>query len=78
VEIELLVSFKRMKELGATVENVVAAAESSDLLEVDESKKLVRRKVGLLDQAIVEARTIYAVRIYTIKTTIFFVHGEIS
>lgn len=61
VGIALIASFKRMKDLSQNVEEVRDAIKDSDLLEVDATGTLVRRKVGLGDPALILGRTLYAV-----------------
>lgn len=60
VGIDLIASFKRMKNLTTSVEEVRDAIKDSDLLEVDPTGTLVRRKVGLGDPSAILGRTIYA------------------
>ncbi len=60
VDIELLTTFKRMKDFGATIEAVVAVAKESDFLEASEDGKRIRRTTPLPESDVTLARSIVA------------------
>eukprot|EP00286_Rhodomonas_abbreviata_P005749 CAMPEP_0181320024 /NCGR_PEP_ID=MMETSP1101-20121128/17894_1 /TAXON_ID=46948 /ORGANISM="Rhodomonas abbreviata, Strain Caron Lab Isolate" /LENGTH=370 /DNA_ID=CAMNT_0023427683 /DNA_START=41 /DNA_END=1149 /DNA_ORIENTATION=+ len=82
IDISLLTSFKRMKEFGATVAGVVAAAKTSDFLAVDDEGKKIRRTTDLPDSDITLGRSIKVGK-FPLDTTIdkfeefFSQHGKV-
>ena len=60
IDLALIVTFKRMREFGATEESLAAAAKSSEFLVVSEDGKKVRRTTDLPDSDITLARSIMA------------------
>jgi lupus La protein len=60
VDIELLTTFKRMKDFAATVESVVAVAKESDFLEASEDGKRIRRTTQLPESDVTLVRSVVA------------------
>lgn len=63
VEIKVIASFQRMQKFGdspeAIEQAIIIAIRNSAVLELDEPRKLVRRRSTFLDRKTVEAQTIY-------------------
>lgn len=60
VNIETLLSFKRLQDLGASAANIAAAAASSTVIAVDESKKRIRRINPLPAVSLFNSRAVFA------------------
>jgi len=60
VDISVLLTFNRLKVLGATVEEISKAAVGSKIVVLDDSKKRLRRKDPLPDANLWKTRTLYA------------------
>ncbi|KAJ4457555.1 putative Lupus La protein [Paratrimastix pyriformis] len=60
VEIALVATFNKMRQLNATVEAIIAALQGNELMEISEDQKRMRRKMPLPEKDDSEDRTIYA------------------
>lgn len=59
VDISVILTFNRIKQLGATVSSVAAAVEPSKLLQIDESGMRIRRVTPLPEKSLFETRAVY-------------------
>lgn len=60
VDISVLLTFNRLKVLGATVDEISRAASTSKIVVLDDSKKRLRRKDPLPDANLWKTRSLYA------------------
>ncbi|EKX47340.1 hypothetical protein GUITHDRAFT_54382, partial [Guillardia theta CCMP2712] len=60
VSLELIASFKKMRELGATTSKLAVAAAASDFLEVDQEVTRVRRTTPLPETDVTIPRSLHA------------------
>eukprot|EP00960_Hanusia_phi_P030690 748795-Hanusia_phi.AAC.2 len=60
VSLELIASFKKMRELGATTSKLAVAAAASDFLEVDQEATRVRRTTPLPETDVTIPRSLHA------------------
>jgi len=60
VSLAVIASFKRMRILNATIEDIAEAAASVPFLEVSEDGEFVRRTTAVADPQVTIARTVYA------------------
>lgn len=61
VPIETISNFKRMKQITEDIATIVSALKKSEMLQVDETEKLVRRVTPLPMEDILDRRSIYVV-----------------
>ena len=82
VSLQLISTFKKMRDYGATVEGLAAAARTSEFLAVDDEGKRVRRTTDLPDSDVTLERSISA-KTFPLEATIeevqafFEPHGKI-
>lgn len=60
VDIEVLLTFNKMKAIGASVDEVVVALDSSDFIEVNKSERRLRRTTPVPDSQEWHGRSLYA------------------